>query len=322
MLSALEKTKPLVQIADENADFLQSVLEGLSKPQKQIPPRFFYDYRGSELFEEITELDAYYPTRTEIGILTAAGADLGNLVGRDAAVVEFGAGSSRKTPLLLNALKDPLAYIPIDISGDFLTEMTGRLHEAFPGMKMLPVVADFMQPLTLPPLPINSPRLGFFPGSTIGNLNPQEAHTFLTRAGEILGPGGQLLIGVDTRKDIKLLLKAYDDPDGVTADFNLNLLVRANHELGSDFDLTAFRHEARWNASASRIEMHLVSTKAQSVTIAGQNFAFKEGESIHTENSHKFSVREFQLLARAAGWEPDALWLDENRHFSVHLLSR
>ncbi len=322
MLSALEKKKPSVQIADEDADFLQSVLEGLSKPQKQIPPRFFYDYRGSELFEQITGLDAYYPTKTEIGILTVAGADIGRLVGRDAVVVEFGAGSSRKTPLLLNALEDPLAYVPIDISGDFLTEMTGRLHKAFPGMKMLPVVADFMHPLTLPPLPVNSPRLGFFPGSTIGNLSPKEAHAFLTGAGEILGPGSQLLIGVDTRKDIKMLLNAYDDPEGVTADFNLNLLVRANRDLNSDFDPAAFRHQARWNESASRIEMHLISIKPQTVTVAGQVFAFEEDETIHTENSYKFSVREFQLLARAAGWEPDALWEDENKYFSVHLLGR
>ncbi|MEP3275308.1 MAG: L-histidine N(alpha)-methyltransferase [Stappiaceae bacterium] len=322
MLNALEKDVVPEVPANGDDNFRQTVLNGLSKEQKQIPPRFFYDYRGSELFEQITELQAYYPTRTEIGILSDAASELGELIGRDAVVIEFGSGSSRKTPLLLKALEDPLAYVPIDISGEFLTEMAGRLHSAFPAMKMLPVVADFMQPMSLPPLPEGSPRLGFFPGSTIGNMDPQEAHRFLTRAGEILGENGQLLIGVDTRKDEQVLLDAYDDPEGITASFNLNLLDRINREIDADFNIDAFRHEARWNNQASRIEMHLVSQQNQSVTVADRKVDFEKDETIHTENSHKYSPREFQILARAAGWKTDRVWTDNRAYFSVHLLSR
>lgn len=301
--------------------FREAVLTGLAKPQKAIPSRFFYDYRGSELFEEITRLEAYYPTRTEIAILRDALPAIAESLGPRAAVVEFGAGASRKTRALLAALEQPAAYVPIDIAGEYLAAAVEGLARELPEVAMLPVEADFTAPLSLPPLPPHRLRLGFFPGSTVGNLTPAEALRFLVRAREALGSGSKLLIGVDTRKDVAVLERAYDDPDGVTAAFNLNLLVRANRELGADFAVDRFEHAVVWNDDHSRIEMHLLSRGTQTVHVDGRRFAFAAGETIHTESSYKYAPREFRLLARAAGWQTEGLWQDGTRLFSVHLLS-
>lgn len=301
-------------------DFLHSTLIGLSKKQKETQPKFFYDYRGSELFEEITQLDSYYQTRTEISILKSLGNDIEKLVGKHAAVVEFGAGSSRKIPLLLQALHTPSYYIPIDIAGEYLVEMSARLHQEFPLMQIAPIAADFMQPIALPKLPIETPILGFLAGSTIGNLSEEEAIHFLSHTRKTLGDKGQFLIGIDRVKSPEILIQAYNDPEGITAQFNLNLLVRANKELEADFDLTSFQHQAIWNPTKNRIEMHLVSTKAQKVTISGKEFYFNPGETIHTENSQKYTLESFTTLAKLGGWNIRQTWTDKKSYFSIVLL--
>ncbi len=298
--------------------FRADVLAGLAARPRAIPARWFYDRRGSELFEAITDLPEYYPTRTERAILESACPEVAALVGRGRAVVEFGSGSSTKTPILLRCV-DPAAYIPIDISGDFLRASSRTLAAQFPMLAVTPVEADFMHPLTLPDAVTGLPKLGFFPGSTIGNLVPAAAVDLLRAMRQSLGEGAMLLIGMDRVKDTGVLVAAYDDADGVTATFNLNLLHRINRELDGTAPIDAFRHSARWNDAASRIEMHLQATRDIAFTVAGEAFAMAAGETIHTENSHKYGSRDARLLLSAGGWTPVAEWRDSGDLFALHL---
>jgi dimethylhistidine N-methyltransferase len=304
---------------ERTSAFAGDVIEGLSQPAKRLPPKYFYDAKGSELFEQITRLPEYYPTRTELGILRDRGAAICEVLGKDAALVEFGAGSTTKVRLLLERCKFA-AWVPVDISGDFLNAQAGALRKDFPSLEVYPVTADFTAPFALPPAIKAMPKVGFFPGSTIGNFEPDEARGFLRTARKILGPGAQMIIGVDLEKDEALLHAAYNDAAGVTARFNLNVLVRINDELGGNFDLSAFSHRAIYNRERHRIEMHLVSRKPQTVRILGQSFAFRAGESIHTESSYKYSLGRFAALAQGSGWKPTASWTDAACMFSVHAL--
>lgn len=313
----------LVQhLPEAHRAFAHDVLSGLSQARKVIPARYFYDSRGSDLFEEIAELKEYYPTRTEVALYEQYGEDMARAFGAGIALVELGSGSSRKTPLILRHLSNPAAYVPVDIAEDFLMRAAKALARDFPHIPVLPVVADFSRPFQLPKTVAQAPRGGFFPGSTIGNFEPAAAARFMDRLGDVLGEGARLLIGVDLKKDASVLERAYDDPTGVTAAFNLNVLVRINRELDGDFDLAAFRHRAHYNADAGRIEMHLVSTKRQRVRVLGHSFDFEEGDHIHTENSYKYTIEEFRLMANIAGWRPSAVWVDADRLFSVHMLER
>lgn len=298
--------------------FLQDVLAGLSRPQKSIPPKYLYDGEGSRLFDAICELPEYYPTRTETGILGAHADDVAARIGIGAVVVEFGSGSSVKVRLLLDALQDCRGYVPVDISGEHLSAAAVRLSEDYPHLSIRPVVADYTRPFPVPALA--GRRVGFFPGSTIGNFSPGEARGFLCTAAEIIGPGGGLLVGADRRKDPSVLVPAYDDAAGVTAAFNLNLLTRMNRELGADFDPKRFAHRARYDTDRHRIEMHLESLEAQTVAIAGETFRFATGETIHTENSHKFDQDSFAALAEPAGFRLEETWTDANGWFDVHWL--
>ncbi len=298
--------------------FREDVLAGLAEAQKAVPARWFYDDRGSQLFEDITQLPEYYPTRAETEILQTRAGAIADLVGEARAVVEFGSGSSVKTPLLLSAIR-PSAYVPLDIAGDFLRASSAALAEKFPGLPVYPVEADFMRRVELPAEVAGLPKLGFFPGSTIGNMIARTATDLLRTMRATLGEGAMLLIGMDLVKDEEVLLAAYDDAAGVTAQFNLNLLKRINRELGGDIPIDAFAHEARWNDAFARIEMHLVAQSDVAFTVGGQRFAMRAGESIHTENSHKFTKRSAQMLLAAAGWEPCARWTDEARQFSLVL---
>jgi dimethylhistidine N-methyltransferase len=304
----------------EKADpyFRADVLAGLSAPIPAIPARWLYDRTGSELFDAITRLPEYYPTRIETALLKRIMPDVAKLVADGTAVVEFGSGSSTKTPLLLEAVR-PAAYVPIDISGDYLRESAARVYQRFPALKVYPVEADFTKPVTLPGEIAGLPRLGFFPGSTIGNFVPSTATDLLRSFRGDLGTGAKLLIGMDRVKGVRRLLAAYDDAQGVTARFNLNLLDRINRELGGDIPVQAFRHEARWNDILSRIEMHLVATRDVTFAIEGQRFSFREGQSIHTENSHKYGPRGARLMLLAGGWTPVAEWTDEDEDFAVLL---
>lgn len=304
--------------ADE--DFRAAVVEGLSKPQKRLSSKYFYDERGSKLFDKITALPEYYPTRTETALLRKHAAEFAELIGPSASLVEFGSGSSTKVRILLDALEAPSAYVPIDISREHLIESAKGLAGAYPDLMVVPVSADYTQPLELPDIPNEAVRVGFFPGSTIGNFTYAEAVDFLRTAGTELGTDNGLLIGVDLKKDLGVLRAAYNDADGVTAEFNLNILRHINRELGADFNLDGFTHDALWQAEKGRIEMHLVSDRDQKVRIDGKVFAFAEGESIHTEDSHKYTVEEFQALAMEAGWRAYRHWVDVNNLFSIHYL--
>ncbi len=307
--------------SEARGEFAEALIAGLSARQKSIPCRFFYDAAGSALFERITELPEYYPTRTETEILRLRAADMAALAEAGTVLIEFGSGSSTKTELLLAQMHDLHAYVPIDISGAALHEAKARIATRFPNLTVLPVQGDFSRPLTLAPDIAARPRLGFFPGSTIGNLTEGEAVELLANMRRILGDGGRLIIGADLRKDVRRLLAAYDDAAGVTAAFNLNLLHRANGELGADFDVERFAHLATYDVRYGRIDMHLVSRADQSVTVLGRRFRFKAGERIHTEHSHKYDVEGFQALAQRSGWQPASVWTDAERLFSVHVLS-
>lgn len=297
-------------------NFRADVLTGLSARPRAIPARWFYDRRGSELFEEITQLPEYYPTRTETALLREVCPQLG--VAPGAAVVEFGSGSSAKTPILLGAI-EPAAYVPIDISGDFLRQSARELAQAFPGLPVHPVEADFLRPVPLPPQVADLPKLGFFPGSTIGNMNAWHAVDLLRAMREWLGEGAQLLIGMDRVKSPDVLVPAYDDAQGVTAAFNLNLLQRINRELGGSIPVNAFRHRAIWNADAARIEMHLEAQRDVAFTVDGRPFDMAAGETIHTENSHKYGPNGGRMLLRAGGWTPVREWTDPNDWFALIL---
>jgi dimethylhistidine N-methyltransferase len=302
--------------------FLADVRAGLSAPRKTLSPKYFYDAAGSALFEAITALPEYYPTRTEVAILDRRGAEIAALLPRQAALVEFGSGSTAKLRRLLSHLPDLAAYVPVDVSGEFLGEQAATLKQDFPDLTVEPVVADFTKPFSLPGSIGSAPRAGFFPGSTVGNFEPPEAEALLNGFGEILGPDALMILGVDLVKDTGRLEAAYDDAAGVTAAFNMNLLRRINHELGGDFDLATFHHRAVFNRELSRIEMHLVSLIAQTVRIGGDSFSFAEGETIHTESSYKYTLDSFRALAARAGWRSEMVWTDADALFSVHALRR
>jgi len=313
----------ITQAADAmQDDFATEVLNGLSRRPRAIPCRFLYDARGSELFERITELEDYYPTRTEIGLLERHAPDIAELAGAGVAIVEFGSGSSRKTEILIAALPALAAYVAIDISAAALSEAATRLRARFPDLEVVTVTGDFNDAMDLPASLAATRKLGFFPGSTIGNLGNDEAISFLSNARERLGPDGALLLGVDLKKPESILVPAYDDSEGVTAAFNLNLLTRINRELGGSFDLTKFAHEAIYNAEAGRVEIYITSREDQEVTVLGQSFAFARGERIHTENSHKYAIEDITAMAEAAGWTHARAWVDDDNLFSLNMLSQ
>ncbi|MFL6788116.1 MAG: L-histidine N(alpha)-methyltransferase [Sphingomicrobium sp.] len=309
MLKTLEKVDPA---------FRADVVNGLSEPIPAIPARWFYDRRGSELFDEITRLPAYYPTRIETALLEQRMPEIARLIGPACAVVEFGAGSATKTPILLREAR-PKAYVPVDISGDYLRDSADVVDRDFPDIAVYPVEADFTKEVHLPSEIDGLPRLGFFPGSTIGNFVPQSATDLLRHFRTILGTGAKLLIGMDRVKGVERLIAAYDDPEGVTAEFNLNLLRRINRELEGDIPVDAFRHQARWNDMLGRIEMHLVASRDVEFNIEGRHFAFRNGQSIHTENSHKYGPRGARMLLLAGGWTPIAEWTDKDEDFALIL---
>ncbi len=298
--------------------FRADVLAGLAARPRAIPARWFYDREGSELFEAITALPEYYPTRVETALLAAHCGEVARLVGPGRAVVEFGSGSSAKTPHLLAAV-EPAAYVPIDISGEFLRASAAALADAFPKLPIQPVEANFMLPIDPPVGIARMPKLGFFPGSTIGNLVPRTAVNLLRAMVETLGEGAMLLIGVDRIKSETVLVPAYDDAAGITARFNLNLLARINRELDGDVPVAAFRHRAVWNDDQARIEMHLEATRDVGFTVDGQRFEMAAGETIHTENSHKYGPRDARLLLRAGAWTPIAEWTDADDRFALIL---
>ncbi|WCT73341.1 L-histidine N(alpha)-methyltransferase [Sphingomonas naphthae] len=298
--------------------FRADVLAGLSAWPRAIPARWLYDRAGSELFEAITDLPEYYPTRTETALLKNHAADFAEAIGPGRAVIEFGSGSSAKTPLLLGGI-DPSAYVPIDISGEFLREAARGLAQRFPGLDVLPVEGDFTKRVRLPGKVLNSPKLGFFPGSTIGNMGPRAATELLRRMAETLGDGALLLIGMDRVKPVEVLEPAYDDAAGVTAEFNLNLLRRINRELAGTIPVDAFAHRAIWNDAEARIEMHLEARRPVDFTVAGRRFTMGARETIHTENSHKYDPRAARLLLATGGWTVRREWTDDKGWFSLIL---
>ena len=302
----------------DNPAFRSDVLTGLSARPRTIPPRWFYDTRGSELFELITRLPEYYPTRTERRLLEQHGREIARLTGSGRVVVEFGSGSSAKTPLLLTAVS-PSAYVPIDISGEFLRVSAKTLAPNFPKVIVAPVEADFSRAVGIPPIAGSAPRLGFFPGSTIGNSTPFEAVDLLREMSRTLNVDSMLLVGLDLIKDERLLIPAYDDAQGITAEFNLNLLHRINRELGGDIPVEAFRHVARWNDAEARMEMHLEAKRGVAFDIGPALFRMLAGETIHTECSYKYDPRSARLLLRAGGWAPIAQWTDAEELFMVIL---
>jgi dimethylhistidine N-methyltransferase len=307
-------------ISDAGRAFCDDVVTGLTAEPKRLPPKYFYDQVGSELFQRITALPEYYLTRTETAILEAHAGEVAKLIPTDAAVVEIGAGSSAKTRILLRAAPHVSAYVPVDISGAFLAAETARLRQEIPDLQVLPVEADFTRPFALPEEMGDRPRVGFFPGSTIGNFEPHEANTLMHRVAALLGPGALFIVGVDLVKDLNVLAAAYNDKAGVTAAFNLNLLTRINRELGGDFDLGGFCHRAFYNKELGRIEMHLISLARQKVRACGKSFDFRRGETIHTENSYKYTVESFRTHARGAGWTSVATFVDAQNYFSIHAL--
>jgi dimethylhistidine N-methyltransferase len=302
-------------------NFARDVVAGLTAKRKTLRPKYFYDEEGSRLFEEITQVPEYYPTRTEIGILEEKGSAIAHLIPAGGALVEFGAGSSVKIRTVLQALDKLAVYVPVDISAEFLAGQAEALQEDFPKLKVRPVAADFTKPFDLPAEARERPRVGFFPGSTIGNFDPPEAESFLRHAARILGPAAHMIVGVDLVKDRDVLRAAYNDADGVTAQFNLNLLRRINRELGGNFNLDCFEHRALFNENRSRVEMHLVSAERQRVSVCGWAVEFERGETIHTECSYKYTISSFADLARGAGWTQVESWTDERDYFSVHVLA-
>jgi dimethylhistidine N-methyltransferase len=304
---------------EQTTAFAGDVIDDLSQHPKRLSPKYFYDAAGSELFEQITLLPEYYPTRTELGILRDRAGEIAAIIPAGAALVEFGAGATTKVRLLLGQCAFG-AYVPVDISGDFLKAQADALRRDFPALSVYPVAADFTAPFALPDAVKAMPKVGFFPGSTLGNFEPHEACAFLRSAREILGKDARMVIGVDLEKDERLLYDAYNDAAGVTARFNLNVMVRINRELGGNFDINAFMHRAIYNRDRHRIEMHLIAKKAQTVRVLGRSFSFRAGETIHTESSYKYSPERFTALARGSGWTALESWTDPAAMFSVHAL--
>jgi dimethylhistidine N-methyltransferase len=296
--------------------FRADVLHGLTRPRKQLPAKYFYDEVGSELFDEITRLEEYYPTRTELGIMVRHAEEMAGRLGADCLLVELGGGSLTKVRMLLGHLDRPAGYVPVDVSGEHLWRAAAALAREYPHLPVLPVCADFTRDFAPPQIP-PARRAVYFPGSTIGNFDPADANDLLRRVARLVGPGGGLLLGIDLRKDPWVLEAAYNDKRGVTAAFNLNVLARINRELGADFDLTAFSHLAYYNLEQSRIEMHLISTTRQEVRIGETVIRFRKGENIHTENSYKYDLAEFGRRAAGCGLRVEATWTDDRRYFAV-----
>jgi len=302
------------------ADFRAAVLEGLGRRPRSLSPKFFYDARGSALFDAITRLPEYYPTRTEIALLRRHGAEMARLIGHDALLIELGSGSDVKIRVLLDALR-PRAYMPLDISHEHLWRSARAIAADHPALAVHALCTDYTRPFALPAAVLGLRRAAFYPGSSIGNFEPAQAQRLLRAIGALLGPDGRLLIGVDLKKDPARLHAAYNDRDGVTARFNLNLLERMRSELGAEVDPGGFRHHAFYDAEAGRIEMHLIANCAQTLVVDGCRFDFAAGEGIHTENSYKFDVAEFAALSAAAGFDTLQVWQDEEGLFSVHGLA-
>ncbi len=315
---ALARSRQPLQEGGEDEAFASDVIGGLTSTPKRVPPKYFYDAAGSHLFDRITEQPEYYPTRCEMRILEAHAGDIAKLMPAGAALVEFGSGSNKKARILLKAAPQLACYVPVDICGEMLEQEAAELRPDFPELKVLPVTADFTQSFELPPEAKAAPvRVGFFPGSTIGNFEPHEAAAFLRHAGNILGPGARLIVGADLIKPAEVLNAAYNDKDGITAKFNLNLLNRINRELGGNFHLDCFEHHAFFNRERNRVEMHLASLKRQKVRVGGETIDFRAGETIHTENSYKYSIEKLTALARGAGWRPLGAWTDARNYFSI-----
>ena len=310
-----------LDLAPATDNFRDDVLEGLGRSPKRLAPKYFYDAVGSSLFDAICGLAEYYPTRTETALLERHRAEIVAALGEQSALIEFGSGMSRKSRVLIDAL-EPAVYVPIDISRETLLAAADNLVWSFPWLKVVAICADYSLPLAMPDLAEFAPRrrVIFFPGSTIGNFDPEDAVAFLRNAARIAGAGGGLLIGVDLKKDKAILDAAYDDPQGVTAAFNLNVLARINRELGADFDVRAFRHRAAYAPERGRVEMHLESQRFQSVFLGTAKFVFERGETIHTENSYKYSVDEFKALAARSGFSARQYWVDDRQLFSIHYL--
>jgi dimethylhistidine N-methyltransferase len=317
--------------AEIESPFMRDVIAGLTARPKRLSPKYFYDEAGARLFEEITALPEYYPTRCELEILRERASDIARFFPAGCALIEFGSGSSKKVRILLAAAPTIAAYVPVDISSQMLVQEADELRRDYPRLEVLPVEADFTQPFALPAAVVGTAHAGFFPGSTIGNFEPHEACAFLRHAGRMLGRGASLIIGVDLVKDPNVLNAAYNDAAGVTARFNLNLLARINRELDGNFDLASFSHHAFYNSERHRIEMHLASNKRQKVRVAGRIIEFRAGETIHTENSYKYSLESFAALARGSGWTPVSVWTDASGrlrpsstgyagNFSIHAL--
>lgn len=307
-------------IANVENEFARAVIEGLSQEKKSLPCRYFYDARGSTLFEDITRLPEYYSTRTETQILRDHAAEIVDEIGEGELLVEFGSGSSIKTEILLDRIGPSIAYVPVDVSETALADAKSRLARRYPELDVRPIIADFSRTIALPADLASRRKTGFFPGSTIGNLSPRDAEALLGIFGRSLGEASRLVIGVDLKKDPRVLIDAYNDAAGVTAAFNLNLLRRINRELGADFDEQGFRHRAIYDPAKGRVEMHLVSVRDQQVHICDRSFRFKPNESIHTENSYKYGLEQFRDVARASGWQPARVWCDIGEQFSVHEL--
>ena len=310
----------LLDFDAETANFAEEALQGLTQTPKTLPCKFFYDAHGSHLFDRICVLDEYYPTRTEMGIMQAHAHEMSALLGDHCRLVEYGSGSSLKTRVLLDHAQRLASYVPIDISREHLERTAQKLAQAYPHLPILPVCADYTQPFSLPQEGAGR-TVVYFPGSTVGNFAAEQARDFLARIAQVCGPGGGLLIGVDLKKPAAVLNAAYNDQEGVTAAFNLNLLVRMNRELGADFALAQWAHRAFYNSAEGRIEMHLVSRCPQTVTLGGRGIAFGAGETIHTESSYKYAVDEFAALAERAGFEVQQVWTDSGHLFSVQYLS-
>jgi len=314
----LQKVVP----ADE-LDELDEIIGGLSQSEKTISPKYFYDERGSQLFDEITRLPEYYPTETELGIMRANIDEIARLAGRHASLIEFGSGSSLKTRVLLEHLDELAVYVPVDISEDHLLDSTLQVRAEFPGLEVLPVVADFTQPFQLPSPAIMPVRnIVYFPGSTIGNFTHDAATELLKVMHQEAGEGGALLIGVDLQKDPDIIWRAYNDSAGVTAEFNLNMLRHLNREFDTDFDLNAYEHSAEYNEQEGRVEMRLISEQHQEVTVGNTSFSIDEEEAILTEYSHKYTLEDFAAMAKGAGFNVNGVWMDAERLFSVQYLVR
>lgn len=306
---------------ETNGTFEADVVAGLSASPKAVSPKHFYDKVGSHLFEAITELAEYYPTRTEAALLKEAASEIATFISPGATLVEFGSGASVKTRLILDAAPQTAVYVPVDISEDALAVAASAINADYPSLTVAPLAGDFTDDLELPAAAEGRPRTGFFPGSTIGNFEHEDAIAFLRAAARMLRSGAQFVVGVDLVKDPAVLVRAYDDAQGVTAAFNKNLLARINRELGGDFNLTAFAHKAVWNPDKNRVEMHLQSLRNQTAHAAGRAFSFAEGETIHTENSHKFTPDGFTRLAEQAGWRTLKLWTSPEPAFAVFMLA-